>query len=182
MRPNLLILAGLGDSGKNHWQSYWLKKYSNSSKVIQDNWVEPKLENWIEKLNEAILKLDAPTILVAHSLAVSMVMHWASSNTNPNIVGALLVAPADVDSPEHAPEAIWNFAPIPTKPLNFPTIVISSENDPYISLERAKYLAEKWESTFVNIGLKGHVNSESNLEYWEEGQMLLQQLIDRINP
>lgn len=181
MKPKLLILPGLGDSGENHWQSYWLRKFENSIKLVQDNWNQPKREEWLEKLNEAILKLDGPTILVAHSLAVSMVLHWMSAHTNSNIIGALFVAPADVDSPEHAPEVIWNFAPIPTIPLNFPSIVISSENDPYISLERAEYLAQKWGSDFVNIGQKGHINSESNLEYWEEGQLILQQLIDMIN-
>jgi predicted alpha/beta hydrolase family esterase len=49
-------------------------------------------------------------------------------------------------------------------------------------LERTQYLAKIWGSDFVNIGQKGHINSESNLEFWEEGQMLLQQLINRINP
>jgi predicted alpha/beta hydrolase family esterase len=181
MNPKLLILTGLGDSGENHWQSYWLRKFENSTKLIQDNWDEPQLKNWLTNLNETILKLDTPTVLVAHSLAVSMVMHWASANSNSNIIGALLIAPADVDSPEHTPEVTWNFAPIPSLKLNFPSIVISSENDPYISIERAKYLAEKWGSDFVNVGQKGHINSESNLEYWEEGQLILKQLINKTN-
>ncbi|MFV8372842.1 RBBP9/YdeN family alpha/beta hydrolase [Flavobacterium sp. LB2P74] len=179
MEPKLLILTGLGDSGENHWQSYWLQKFKNSTKLIQDNWDEPQLKNWLATLNETILKLDTPTILVAHSLAVSLVVQWASANSNQNIIGALLVAPADVDSPEHTPEVTWNFSPIPKAKLNFPSIVISSENDPYITIERAEYLAQKWGSDFINIGQKGHINSESNLEYWEEGQLILQQLINK---
>ena len=59
---------------------------------------------------------------------------------------------------------------------------MTSENDPYITFERAKYLAEIWGSDFVNIGEKGHINSESNLEYWEEGQLILEQLIEKIKP
>jgi predicted alpha/beta hydrolase family esterase len=182
MEPKLLIIPGLGNSDDNHWQSYWLKKYTNASKLTQDNWNEPQLEDWLSNLSEAVLKLNQPTILVAHSLGVSLVLHWLSKNNNPNIIGALLVAPADVDSPDHTPKEIWNFAPIPTAKLHFPTVVITSENDPYIALERAKYLAEIWGSDFVNIGKKGHINSESNLEYWEEGQLILQQLIDKIKP
>ncbi|MNL75305.1 hypothetical protein D3C87_2010880 [compost metagenome] len=65
-------------------------------------------------------------------------------------------------------------------PLTFPSIVISSENDPYISIERAEYLAQQWGSDFVNVGQKGHINSESNLDYWEEGQAVLEQLIQKI--
>lgn len=181
MEIKLLIIPGLGDSGEEHWQSYWLTKYKDATKVIQHNWNEPQLDKWLERLNEAILKLDSPTILVAHSLAVSLVTHWASKNSNPNVVGALLVAPADVDSPEHTPDTIWNFSPIPLSKLHFPSTVVTSENDPYISPQRAAYFAEMWGSDFINIGQKGHVNSESNLKFWEEGQLLLQQLIEKIN-
>lgn len=177
MKTNLLIIPGLGDSGENHWQSFWLKKFANSTKVIQDNWEEPQLEEWLSKLDESILKLNSPTILVAHSLAVSLVMHWVILNKNPNIVGALLVAPADVDSPDHTPDFLRNFAPMPTEKLPFPSLVVGSENDTYISIERAEYLAQKWGSDFVNIGQKGHINSDSKLEYWEEGQEFLKQLI-----
>lgn len=181
MKPHLLIIPGLGDSGENHWQSFWLKKFVNSTKVIQDNWEEPQLEQWLYNLNKAILKLEQPTILVAHSLAVSLVIHWLSQNYNPNIIGAMLVAPADVDSPEHTPDFLRNFAPIPTSKLPFPSVVIGSENDTYMSIERGKELADNWGSDFVNIGKKGHINSASNLQYWEEGQVFLEQLIATIN-
>jgi predicted alpha/beta hydrolase family esterase len=181
MKPHLLIIPGLGDSGENHWQSFWLKKFINSTKVIQDNWEEPQLEQWLHNLDKAIQKLEEPTILVAHSLAVSLVMHWLSQNYNPNIIGAMFVAPADVDSPEHTPDFLRNFAPFPTSKLPFPSVVIGSENDTYMSIERGKELAENWGSNFVNIGKKGHINSDSNLQYWEDGQVFLEQLIVTIN-
>jgi len=38
-----------------------------------------------------------------------------------------------------------------------------------------------WGSDFINIGQKGHINSDSNLEFWEEGQLILEQLINKIN-
>ena len=108
-------------------------------------------------------------------------MHWVSKNNNPNIIGALLVAPADVNSPAHTPDFLRHFSPIPIQPVPFPTVVIGTENDTYISLERAKELAAYSGSDFINIGLKGHINSDSDLEYWEEGQLFLQQLIPKIN-
>ncbi|WP_281226313.1 RBBP9/YdeN family alpha/beta hydrolase [Flavobacterium aquiphilum] len=180
MTPHLLIIPGLGDSSEKHWQSFWLQKFPNSTKVIQDNWDEPQLSEWLDRLSETIKKTEEPTILVAHSLAVSLVMHWISKNNNPNIVGAMLVAPADVDSPEHTPDFLRHFSPIPIQTVPFPTLVIGTENDTYMSLERAKELATHWGSDFINIGQKGHINSESNLEYWEEGQNYLQQLIAKI--
>ena len=54
METKLLIIPGLGDSGDNHWQSYWLKKYTNATKLTQDNWNEPQLKDWLSKLNEAL--------------------------------------------------------------------------------------------------------------------------------
>ena len=181
METKLLILAGLGNSGEKHWQSYWLRKFENSSKLIHTNWEQPILEDWLSNLTEAISKIDSPTILVAHSLAVSMVLHWAEANNNSNIIGALLVAPADVDSQDHTPETIWNFSPMPTKKLKFPSVVITSANDPYISHIKAEYFAKMWGSDFINIGKKGHINSDSNLEFWEEGQLILEQLITKID-
>jgi len=179
--PKILIVPGLGGSGANHWQTYWSKKFKNSLKLSQDNWDEPTLSIWLKKLHNTITELNTPTIIVGHSLAVSLIMHWAKNYSNTNIKGALLVAPADVDSPSHTPDVVRNFAPMPISKPPFPSIVIASENDPYISIERAQYFAKEWGSTFINIGEKGHINSHSNLTYWEEGQAQLQQLINDIN-
>lgn len=181
METQLLILPGLGNSGEKHWQTFWHEKFKNSIRIVQDNWDEPLLEEWIVRLNDEISKLENPTILVAHSLAVSLVLHWAQKNSNQNIIGAFLVAPADVDSPEHTPDIIRNFAPMPLYNLPFPSVVVASENDPYASFQRKQYFAEKWGSDFVNVGKQGHINSDSDLKYWEEGQEILQKLIEKIS-
>ncbi|WP_448104354.1 RBBP9/YdeN family alpha/beta hydrolase [Pedobacter panaciterrae] len=177
MEAKIVIIPGLGGSGDDHWQSFWSRSFDNVVRIEQENWDEPELEKWLEKLNEAIEKLDSPVILVAHSLAVSLVLHWAVKYDKSKIKGALLVAPADVDSPEHTPDVVRGFAPIPIIKLAFPSIVVASLNDPYLSLNRAKYFAEQWGSEFINIGKKGHINSDSNLGFWEEGQLILQKLL-----
>jgi hypothetical protein len=176
----ILIVPGLGDSGEEHWQNYWLKHFETAQKVMQKDWDNPILENWLESLNTAIQSAEGEIIIVAHSLSCSLISHWSKNNKTIKIAGALLVAPADVDSPDHTPNEIRNFAPIPLEKLDFPTIVITSSNDPYISIERAAFFAEKWGSSFINIGAKGHLNSESELKYWEEGQTILQLLLKKI--
>jgi len=118
--------------------------------------------------------------LVAHSLAVSLVLHWSTIYSNSNVKGVLLVAPADVDSPQHTPEIVRGFATMPISKLYYPSIVVASEDDNFVSLKRAKYFSEEWGSDFINIGSKGHINSESNLQSWKEGKLILQQLIDKI--
>ncbi|KIO77617.1 alpha/beta hydrolase [Pedobacter lusitanus] len=176
MEPKILIIPGLGGSGEEHWQSYWSRNLDNMVRIEQENWDAPEPDKWLKTLNDTLLEINQPVILVAHSLAVSLVAHWAASHTDPNIKGALLVAPADVDSPAHTPDSIRSFAPIPLSALPFPSIVVASEDDTFVSLERARYFAAQWGSEFVNIGSKGHINSASNLELWEEGQLILERL------
>lgn len=181
VKIKILILPGLGGSGERHWQSVWSGSMDNAIKLEQDNWDEPELDLWMQRLQETLLKVDGPVIFVAHSLAVSLVAHWAERYDNPNVKGALLVAPADVDSPEHTPELVRGFAPMPVIKLNFPTIVVASEDDPYISLSKARYLARQWGSSFVNVGFKGHINSDSNLGIWREGLLILHQLEENMS-
>lgn len=176
METKILIIPGLGGSGENHWQSYWSRSFDKAIRLEQENWEEPELEKWLNNLHNAIENLDKPVILVAHSLAVSLVLHWAVKYNSRNVKGALLVAPADVESPEHTPDVVRGFAPMPTPKLTFPSMVVASINDPYISLSRAQYFAEKWGSEFINIGEKGHINSDSDLGLWDEGQLILARL------
>jgi len=180
MKHTLLIVPGLGDSTTGHWQDNWLQHFPNTKKVVQNNWNQPQLQDWLKNLDATINSIETPVVIVAHSLAVSLVAHWSQQNDTSKIAGALLVAPADVESETHTPEEIWNFAPIPLNKLNYPSIVISSSNDPYISVERAEFLANQWQSHFYNVGPKGHLNFESQLGLWEEGQQILESLLQSI--
>ena len=69
---------------------------------------------------------------------------------------------------------------MPSVALPFPSIVVASSNDPYVYMDRARLFANQWGSLFTPIGAKGHINAESGLGDWQEGQMLLQQLQERI--
>ncbi|MCW2119793.1 RBBP9/YdeN family alpha/beta hydrolase [Flavobacterium sp. 7A] len=180
MQPHFLIIPGLGGSGNTHWQNLWNEKFSNSIMINQEDWENPQLEKWLEKLNSSILEIQEPTILVGHSLGAILITLWANQFQHHKIIGALLVAPADVDSPEHTPEILRHFAPIPLNKLAFPSLVITSSNDPYISTERAEIFSKNWGSTFVSIGEKGHINGASNLGLWEEGQEYLKYFIESL--
>jgi hypothetical protein len=180
IKTHLLIVPGLGGSRINHWQHLWSEKYPHSIMIEQEDWEKPIREKWLTKLNESIQELQHPTILVGHSLGAILITLWANQYQNPNIMGALLVAPADVDSHTHTPEILWHFAPIPLQKLAFPSLVITSANDPYISPERSEFLSKKWGSQYATIGNKGHINSESNLGFWQEGQDYLESFIKNL--
>lgn len=180
METLFLILPGLGDSGEEHWQHYWLQKFPNAVKLVQDNWDTPQLKGWLKRLNQAVESLDSPIIFVAHSLAASLVAHWSTQYIDRKVIGAMLVAPADVDSPEHTPDIVRSFSPMPLQRLPFPSVVVASENDSFVTLERASFFAEQWGSHFINLGKKGHINSESRLKDWKEGQEILENFIQHV--
>jgi uncharacterized protein len=170
-----LIIPGLHNSEAAHWQSQWENHDPQSFVRVQQNeWTKPLKSDWVDTLNNTIRRYERPVILVAHSLGCLTVAHWAVSHYSPFVAGALLVAPADVESTQH--ETLRSFAPIPLSRFSFPSIVVASTNDPYAATHRAAQWAAYWGSRFVSVGNKGHINTASNLGMWSEGLSLLDAL------
>jgi len=170
-----LILPGLGNSGPQHWQSVWEAEGADFLRVEQKDWDNPKRADWIIAIAAAV-RANPGAVLIAHSLACSAIAHTVSAHPDLPIAAALLVAPADVDSPTHTPDEVRSFAPMPTNRLPFPVVVVASSDDTYVSLARAEGFAAAWGASFVSIGAHGHINSASNLAAWPDGKRLLAQL------
>jgi len=173
-----LILPGLGNSGPDHWQSLWERQDSSCQRVEQNEWDAPRCEDWVASLDAAVAERDDPAVLVAHSAACALVMHWmvtASAPHRQRIRGALLVSPADPDGPNF-PEGPTGFGPMPLHRLPFPSVVVASTDDPYIDAPCAKKFAEAWGSRFVLLQAAGHVNASSGLGSWPQGFALLDSL------
>jgi predicted alpha/beta hydrolase family esterase len=157
--------------------SIWQRKYPSFHRVEQQDWFYPDRDDWIKTLDKYIDEQIKPLFLVAHSLGTITLIHWASAYSR-QIAGAFLVAPPDVERAD-MPEEITGFVPIPIAKLNFPSLVVASENDNYISIERAQFFAQAWGSSFVNTGEAGHLNAKSGHGEWEQGERLLQQFIEQ---
>jgi predicted alpha/beta hydrolase family esterase len=173
--PPIIVVPGLGGSGETHWQTYLEQSLAHSLRVQQDDWARPELANWVERLRRAV-ELQPEAILVAHSLGCVLVAHLAARYPDLQIKAALLVAPADVDSARHTPPHIRGFAPVPRQPLPFHSIVVASTNDPYITIERARQLADSWLADFVDVGAVGHINVQSGFGRWAEGEAIVDAL------
>lgn len=177
----MLIAPGLGNSGQSHWQSLWEEKFKDqgAARVVQRDWDNPEKEECVGALDKKIQSYpDEEILLVGHSLACLTTVHWARDRFRkilkmPKIKGALLVAPTD---PERYPPHIQGFAPTPLDELPFLSIVVASTNDPWITIERSEEFAHAWGARFVNVGPLGHINADSNLGEWPEGQKLLVEL------
>jgi uncharacterized protein len=169
---NYFIVPGLGNSGLEHWQTFFEKSGGNFKRIEQQEWDAPSCKDWIEAIDKAIEGYDPSTvILIAHSLGCCTVAHWAAT-FNKKIKGALLVAPSDIESPAYTFTST-GFTPIPLNKINFKTIVVASDNDEWVSIDRAKLFANNWGSAFICIGNAGHINTVAGYGEWIEGLAIL---------
>jgi predicted alpha/beta hydrolase family esterase len=177
--PLVLIVPGLNNSNADHWQSRWERSRDDCARVDLGMWDDPHRNTWVNKLNLAIYRARRPVVLVAHSLGCLAVAWWAEyerpSYGNP-VVGALLVAPPDVDRPGIDPR-LARFGATPRIPLPFPTFLAASRNDDYCREKAARMLARDWDARFADAGEIGHINADSGIGDWAFGQLLLEQLL-----
>jgi predicted alpha/beta hydrolase family esterase len=140
-------------------------------------------QTMLAELDAAIAASDAgPPILVAHSLGCALVAkwaEWAKTESPLRIAGAFLVAPSDIDAPGYPSDAT-GFKPMPLTKLPFPSMVVASSNDEWVSPERARAFAQAWGSQFVEIGDAGHINGDSGHGAWPEGLKMLLEFCEKI--
>jgi predicted alpha/beta hydrolase family esterase len=183
MECNVLVVAGLWNSGLAHWQTRWEKQFPAWQRVPHRDWTNPHCEEWIAELDASIAASEAgPPILVAHSLGCALVAKWAewAQRESPlHIAGAFLVAPSDIDAPSYPSDA-QGFQPMPMAKLPFPSIVVCSSDDPWVTVERARAFAEAWGSRFVEIGKAGHINGDSGHGEWPEGLAMLEEFCQKL--
>lgn len=176
--PLILTVPGLGNSGPTHWQTRWEQDLDDIERVELGVWDQPQRNIWVNQLNLAIRAAGRPVILVAHSLGCHAVAWWAQMERpayGSPVVGALLVAPAEVDT-HPADKRVSAFQPSPLGLLPFPSILVASRDDPYIHFERALRLGIFWGSSVVDAGALGHINADSGVDDWGFGKKLLSSL------
>lgn len=165
---DVVIVPGLYGSGPGHWQARWHSLLPNSHWVEQTQWDQPDLEVWSHALSKVLQTAARPCLLAAHSFgALTTIKLLRESRFN--IVGALLVAPADPK--KFGVEDHLN-GPVPA----LPALILASEDDPWMEVGRARLWAKTWNLPFSSIGRAGHINAESGLGDWPEGLAMLDRL------
>ena len=183
--PSVLIVPGLRDHSAEHWQTLLAAKLATLRKVRTVPLFGRRHLSCGERVRIIQHELEAiagPVILVAHSAGVIMLAHWAQWYQHADIAGALLAAPADLESPMPAgyPAVATlqahGWLPVPRDRLPFPSIVAASSNDPLASLPRVEELAHGWGSTCVHLGAVGHLNPAAGFGEWPLAEALIAQL------
>lgn len=189
LNHTILIIPGLREHVEEHWQTLLAKELTAQSVPCV---TVPPLEHdklscqaRLDAIDRALDSIDGPVIIVAHSAGCMMVAHWALRRARP-ILGALLAAPADVETqmpagyPTKDVLAAHGWTPIPRQRLPFPTLLAASSNDPLTQLERARGFARDWGSELVELGPQGHLNPASGHGPWPQAKQLIEDLQARI--
>lgn len=181
-QPVILTVPGLGNSGPGHWQTIWEARLPRCRRVDLGLWEDPHRNTWVNKLNLAIQRAEGPVVLAAHSLGCLAVAWWAEYEQpggpvdGGKVIGALLVAPPDVEE-RPLDRRLTRFAPVPESALPFPSILVASRNDPYLTMAQARRLARRWDARLADAGESGHINAASELGDWAFGRLLLNTLL-----
>lgn len=165
MATTTLIVPGLHGSEPEHWQSWWQQQDPQSLRVHQQDWHNADLLRWSQRVEAAIHAAYPQKVwLVAHSFGCLATIHAALKNPS-LIAGVFLVAPAD-------PDRFGIDHQLLSEMLPFPSLLIASANDPYLSLNKAMTWAQIWGSQTINLGLVGHINVASGFGAWPQGVRL----------
>ena len=168
---HVIIVPGLHNSGPGHWQTMWQQANPEFVRVQQNNWDHPRLNDWVERLDALRARDPRPALLVAHSFGCLTAVCSAARNPH-RLAGLLLVAPAH-------PDRFGVAADIPGSALHAPSILVCSEDDPWMPADTAARYATRWGSILVDAGKLGHINAESGLGDWPNGQRLLRRLAEQ---
>jgi predicted alpha/beta hydrolase family esterase len=170
---HFVIVPGIDGSGPDHWQSRWQDAWGvSATRIAPLSWTEPDLTDWCQALDRAAERYRASeVVLVTHSLGCLAAGYWLR-RAQPGVRGAFLVAPPDAAGPNF-PTAAPSFTTFAATPLTVPGLVISSDDDPYCTPQKARRLASAWGAGHVGVGAVGHINTASGIGAWEAGRTLL---------
>ena len=149
-------------------------------RVAGIDWEAAVLRDWVPAVRRQILRSPGRVWLVAHSFGC-LVALVAGAGLAHRIAGAMLVAPADPDhfSPQGLrqdgrPGVVGSLSVVLRRQRpGFPTLVVASDNDPWMSVRRLTGWTATWGSQVIGIGLAGHINTESGFGPWPDGLALL---------
>lgn len=168
MSKKVLIIPGWGGSDDPHWQA-WLaselaKDYGCVNFFKFSNFEYPQLDTWSNELLDAIDEFK-PNVIVCHSLANTLWFHLCNEKKLKGVEELFLVAPPSMscDIPE-----LKSFFPIKTPKTIYASraILVSSTNDPYMSIDEAKKVQSELGIEMKILENAGHINDDSGFGEW----------------
>ncbi len=162
-----LIIPGVGGSEYDHWQSWLQRGLMQCSRVEQQDWNTPVLTTWVAEFVASVQQITGEIEVVAHSFGC--LTSLAALDQHPELVKKInkliLVAPANparFGENGFAKDSQQDYsAYFQQIKLQVPTVLLISENDPWLSFQDAHVFAKSWKIKPINLGKVGHVNVAS---------------------
>jgi uncharacterized protein len=169
------IIHGAYGNSKENWFP-WLKEklLSQGHEVFVPNLPTPEgqsLENWTRAFELLMKKIDEETIFVGHSLAPAFILS-VLEKINIKIKACYFVAGFTGllnDDLDIINQTITNreFDWDKIKQNCEKFVCYQSTNDPYISIEKGKELADKLDAEFIIVKNAGHFNKKSGFTQFQ---------------
>ncbi len=178
---DILLCADARELDRDHWVSRWARNLKTGRLVdFGRNRPNEQDEDGASRLVDAVGECSRPAVLVGYHSGVVAIVQAADRLSRDDVIGALFVAPPDVDL--HCPDSDGdgNGNGLSSAPLPFPSLLIASRNDLRCSFETASDLALAWGSHLVDAGEVGPINVNSGHGPWPEGLMRLGWFLKRL--
>lgn len=167
--PRVVTVPGLHGSEEGHWQTWLERQVARPIRIIQRDWDKADLQGWSAAIRRQLASERGPFVLAAHSFGCLAAVQ-AIEQGLPNVAGVLLVAPA-------SPARFGIERALHRGRLSVASILIGSDNDPWMPADGAQALARDWGSAFINAGRAGHINVASGFGPWPRAKYLVDTLI-----
>ena len=167
-----LIVPGLDGSQAPHWQDWWARTDPDAMLLEMGDPTRPVREVW-EATLAAHVMAHPDSILVGHSLGAVTIAHLLGRWPGLRVRAALLVAPADPVLSERT----RRFGRLPRERFDVPSILVASRDDPWMSFDLSRQMADTWGAELHDIGHAGHINAASGFGPWPAGKALRDGLI-----
>jgi predicted alpha/beta hydrolase family esterase len=164
-----VIIHGTGGSPQGNWFP-WLK--SELSKLHLSVLVpqfpvgeQQSLDNWMSEFQKWESSVDKETIMIGHSLGPAFILNFLEKSGH-TIAAAFLVAPFVGSLGNKKFDSLIktfterDFAWDKIKQHCEKFFIYSSDNDPYVPLEKGEFLSAKLGAKFKIIHGGGHLNTE----------------------
>ena len=164
----VMLLHGWNGSNLPHWQGWLAQELSIRNIAVAfvqlSDYDYPKKDIWIKEAHEAINDFKPDTV-ICHSLGNILWFHLCALEI-PEVKNLLLVAPTR-DLSDYKELKTFFPVTIPTSLKAKESLMITSDNDPYLNPLEAKELQKKLQIEHIELKNAGHINSDSNYGKWD---------------
>ena len=176
---DILFVPGADALDDGHWLARWESRLATGRFAVHPHHCVD-LAALSKNLQEAAANATRPVVLIGHSFGALGIAHAAAALPAGLVRGAFLVSPPSSRAVGVHAGVDPAFAPPPSTPLPFPSLLIVSRDDPHATYEEMETMALDWGAQVIDAGAAGHIDARSGHGPWPEGLMRFAAFLARL--